>query len=90
MLSHVEIREHAYLASTAASRETLKRIGLNDNNTVRELGDLQEHPSVSIIEAPMMEISSSAIRKLISEKKSIRYWVPDKVLEEIERSSMYS
>ena len=55
-----------------------------------KLGDLQEHPSVSIIEAPMMEISSSLIRKFIGEKKSIRYWVPDKVLEEIERSSMYT
>lgn len=54
------------------------------------LGELQEHPNVTLIEAPLMEISSSMIRKLIKEKKSIRYWVPDKVFEEIDRCSMYS
>lgn len=54
-----------------------------------DLGPLQEHPSVTMIEAPLMQISSSVIRKLIKEKKSIRYWVPDKVLEEIEQSGMY-
>ena len=46
VLSHVETREHAYLASIGASREVLKRIGLNNHNTVRELGDLQEREGV--------------------------------------------
>jgi len=54
-----------------------------------DLGPLQENPSVTMVEAPLMEISSSIIRKLIKEKKSIRYWVPDQVLEEIEQSGMY-
>jgi nicotinate-nucleotide adenylyltransferase len=54
-----------------------------------DLGPLQEHPSITMVEAPLMEISSSIIRKLIKEKKSIRYWVPDTVLEEIEQSGMY-
>jgi nicotinate-nucleotide adenylyltransferase len=36
-----------------------------------------------------MEISSSVIRALIKERKSIRYWVPEKVLEEIEQSGLY-
>lgn len=54
-----------------------------------DLGPLQEHPSVTMVEAPLMEISSSIIRKLIKEKKSIRYWVPDTVLEGIEQSGMY-
>jgi nicotinate-nucleotide adenylyltransferase len=55
-----------------------------------KLGDLQSHPNVKLIDAPQMEISSSIIRKFIKENKSIRYWVPDKVLEEIQRCSMYS
>ena len=55
-----------------------------------ELGDLEEHPSIHIIDAPLMEISSSVIRRLIKEQKSIRYWVPDDVYEEISRSGMYS
>jgi hypothetical protein len=46
VLSHVETREHAYLASIGASREVLKRIGLNNHNTARELGDLQEQAGV--------------------------------------------
>lgn len=54
-----------------------------------DLGKLQNHPSINIIEAPLMEISSSIIRKLIKAQKSIRYWVPDKVLDEIERSGLY-
>ncbi|BDS09362.1 nicotinate (nicotinamide) nucleotide adenylyltransferase [Aureispira anguillae] len=55
-----------------------------------ELGALQNHPSISIIDAPLMEISSSIIRQLIRDKKSIRYWVPDKVSDEIERAGMYA
>ncbi len=39
--------------------------------------------------APLMEISSSLIRNLIRQKKSIKYLVPDKVCEEIERSGYY-
>jgi hypothetical protein len=46
LLSHVETRGHAYLASIAVSREVLKRIGLNNHNTVRDLGNLQENAGV--------------------------------------------
>jgi nicotinate-nucleotide adenylyltransferase len=55
-----------------------------------DLGDYQNHPAVQIIEAPLMEISSSMIRSLIKEQKSIRYWVPEKVMKEIELSAMYA
>ena len=42
-----------------------------------------------IVKAPLLEISSTMIRTLIKEKKSIRYFVPDKVNEEIERNNYY-
>lgn len=44
---------------------------------------------IKIMEAPLLQISSTEIRKLIKEKKSIRYWVPDIVKEEIENNHYY-
>jgi nicotinate-nucleotide adenylyltransferase len=44
---------------------------------------------VRIIDAPLLEISSTKIRQLIKEGKSIRYLVPDIVKEEIERNGYY-
>lgn len=41
------------------------------------------------LNAPLLEISATHIRKLIQDKKSIRYLVPEEVLEEIERSGYY-
>jgi nicotinate-nucleotide adenylyltransferase len=54
--------------------------------------DIQEKPSdnkIHFVDAPLIEISSTHIRKLIKEGKSIRYWVPDAVREEIENNSYY-
>jgi nicotinate-nucleotide adenylyltransferase len=44
---------------------------------------------LEIVKAPMLEISSTAIRQMIAAKKSIRYWVPDVVFEELGKSSFY-
>lgn len=44
-----------------------------------ELGDLADHPKVTILEAPLLDISASYIRKCIKEGKSIRYLVSDRV-----------
>ena len=45
--------------------------------------------SIKILEAPILEISSTRIRELIKQGKSIRYMVPDVVKEEIERNGYY-
>ena len=45
---------------------------------------------ITILKAPLLDISSTQIRKIINEKKSIRYLVPDIVMEEIERQQYYS
>jgi nicotinate-nucleotide adenylyltransferase len=47
------------------------------------------HPSVSSLKAPMLEISSSFIRQLIAEDKSIQYMVPEKVRDEIYKSNLF-
>jgi len=48
-------------------------------------------PSIDMVllEAPLLEISATEIRKLIKEGKSARYLVPDKVLTEIEQNGYY-
>ena len=43
-----------------------------------------------VLDAPLLEISSTRIRKMIKENKSIRYLVPDIVKEEIENQQYYS
>jgi nicotinate-nucleotide adenylyltransferase len=45
--------------------------------------------NTTILNAPLLDISSTAIRNLIKEKKSIRFLVPDAVKEEIERNAYY-
>jgi nicotinate-nucleotide adenylyltransferase len=45
--------------------------------------------SITIADAPLLEISSTRIRDMIRTGKSIRYLVPDVVKEEIERNNYY-
>jgi len=42
-----------------------------------------------VLNAPLLEISSTWIRNLIKEKKSIKYLLPDNVIEELERGGYY-
>ena len=48
-----------------------------------------ENSDVHFLKAPLLEISSTYIRKIIREGKSIRYLVPEKVRLEIERNGYY-
>ncbi|HQY40172.1 MAG TPA: nicotinate (nicotinamide) nucleotide adenylyltransferase [Ferruginibacter sp.] len=45
--------------------------------------------NLTILEAPLLEISSTYIRSLVKKSLSIRYLVPDAVKEEIERNNYY-
>lgn len=51
--------------------------------------ELINHPKVKLIEAPLMEISSSFIRESIKNKKDVRYMVPEKVWDFIEEMNFY-
>lgn len=44
---------------------------------------------LQIMDAPLLEISATAIRKNIKENKSIKYLVPQNVIEEMEKSNFY-
>ncbi|NQD71092.1 nicotinate-nucleotide adenylyltransferase [Sphingobacterium shayense] len=53
-------------------------------------GELENHPSITITQTPVMELSSTFLRKAIKEGKNIRYYTPDKVLEFIDKKGLYS
>lgn len=48
------------------------------------------NPNILVPEAPIINISSTEIRKLIRAKKSIRYIVPDVVLKIIKKNKFYT
>ncbi len=48
------------------------------------------HEKFHFIDAPLMDISASFIRKSIKEGKSVRYFLPDKVYNYIEEMHFYS
>ncbi|MEO8859833.1 MAG: nicotinate (nicotinamide) nucleotide adenylyltransferase [Ginsengibacter sp.] len=52
--------------------------------------DIKEYQNIKLLNAPLLEISSTRIRELIHLKKSIRFLVPDVVKDEIERHQYYS
>lgn len=51
--------------------------------------DLTLSPNIEVCKAPLLDISSTYIRTLIKEKKSIRYLVTDEVMEDILTNGYY-
>ncbi len=47
------------------------------------------HPKVKITDAPIMELSSSFIRKAIRDKKDVRYMMPESVYKYIDEMNFY-
>jgi len=54
-----------------------------------DLGKYYEHPGVKLINAPLMEISSSFIRDAIKQGKDVRYFLPEKVYDYICKMNLY-
>lgn len=54
-----------------------------------ELGELVQHQSVRLFDAPLMQISASYIRKCLKSGKSIQYLVPEAVFEYLEHHRLY-
>lgn len=52
-------------------------------------GALSSHPKITLTEAPLIEISSTVIRKAIKEKKDMRYFLPYHVWQYIEEMHFY-
>ncbi|WP_443937646.1 nicotinate (nicotinamide) nucleotide adenylyltransferase [Pedobacter sp. MW01-1-1] len=47
------------------------------------------HPAITFTETPLMEISSTFIRKAIKEKKCVQFFLPDSIIEFIDGKGMY-
>ncbi|HKC66607.1 MAG TPA: nicotinate (nicotinamide) nucleotide adenylyltransferase [Bacteroidia bacterium] len=52
-------------------------------------GDFINHPNIKITEAPVMEISSSFIRKAILDKKDVTCFMPEKVAAYVDEMNFY-
>lgn len=52
-------------------------------------GNLKEHPQIKLVNAPLMEISSTTIRQAIKEKKDMRYFMPEAVWQYIKEMHFY-
>ncbi|MCO5241371.1 MAG: nicotinate (nicotinamide) nucleotide adenylyltransferase [Chitinophagaceae bacterium] len=60
-----------------------KRPGFNIDTVPGQMRD------VTLLDAPLLQISATQIREMIKQRKSIRYLVPDGVKEEIEKNGYY-
>jgi nicotinate-nucleotide adenylyltransferase len=54
-----------------------------------ERTEFDSHPHVHFTDAPRMDISSTFIRNAIKEKKDVRFFLPQKVWEEIDLMNFY-
>ena len=54
-----------------------------------DLGKFDKHNNIKLINAPLMEISSSFIRDSIKNNKDIRYFIPSEVYKYIEKMNFY-
>lgn len=52
-------------------------------------GKLKKHPSVTVTDTPLMELSSTFVRKAIKERKNIQFFTPEKVLDFIDKKGLY-
>ncbi len=52
-------------------------------------GNLKTHPKVKLVNAPMVEISSTFIRSAIKEKIDVRYFVPEAAWKYIKEMHFY-
>jgi len=51
--------------------------------------EIKDHPNIKKVEAPLLEISATFIRKCIQDEVSIKYLVPDLVAEYIQSRKLY-
>lgn len=76
ILAQHPIYVYPRMASEAAEKESI-------------LPEIAQHPNIHKIDAPVVEISSTAIREGIKNRKNVRPLLPEKVWKEIDKSQLY-
>src|SRR5690554_712909 len=51
--------------------------------------EIAKHPSITITQTPLMELSSTFIRKSVAANKNIKYFLPDAVIDFIDKKGLY-
>jgi nicotinate-nucleotide adenylyltransferase len=72
-----------------ATVAVFERISWSKNAIGIKVGRLRGGQEIRYLDMPIIQISSSAIRRRTREGKPIRYWVPDKVAAYIESNGLY-
>ncbi|ERJ60078.1 nicotinate (nicotinamide) nucleotide adenylyltransferase [Sphingobacterium paucimobilis] len=54
-----------------------------------EAGEWLNHPAVTMTDTPQMELSSTFVRSAIKGRKDVKFFVPDRVLEFIDKKGLY-
>ncbi len=54
-----------------------------------DVSEWENHPAITFTSTPQMDISSTFIRKAIQQEKNIQFFVPESVIDFMERKSMY-
>ncbi|MDY6800112.1 MAG: nicotinate (nicotinamide) nucleotide adenylyltransferase [Bacteroidota bacterium] len=54
-----------------------------------DIGGYENYPNISLVDAPLMEISSSFIRKSLKNKKNVKYFLPYGIYDYINKNHLY-
>jgi nicotinate-nucleotide adenylyltransferase len=72
-----------------ANLAVVERVGYTRNAIGIQLSRLRGSERVRYLDMPLMQVSSTSVRRRVAEGKPIRYLVPDRVVEYIEQHGLY-
>jgi nicotinate-nucleotide adenylyltransferase len=67
----------------------VERVGFSKNAIVIKLSRLKGAQRLRFLEMPLIQVSSSSVRRRVSRGQSVRYLVPDEVARYIEEKGLY-
>jgi nicotinate-nucleotide adenylyltransferase len=72
-----------------ATPVVVERVGFNRNSIGIRLSRLRGADRIRYLDMPLMQVSSTAVRRRVAAGKPVRYLVPDKVIEYIDSHGLY-